>query len=254
MKWFDGLPDNVLAGYSTDLGGVSEAPYATLNLAEHVGDAPAAVRVNRQRFNEWVNARIGVEQSTQWLKQVHGNNCLSVDGTVPRAPAPHADGMVTRLSARTLAIMTADCVPVLLYADDGACIGAAHAGWQGLERGILAATHERLSALAPHTPLSALIGPCISQRRYEVGADVWQRFADEFPAALAPHPIDRDKRMLDLAGIAHRQLTALGVSVRHVSGVCTFEAEHLYSYRAARHRQCPETGRFASFIVKIDPV
>ena len=170
-------------------GGVSSAPYASLNLGGHVGDAAAAVAENRRRLA----AAAGLPSEPVWLAQVHGVNVADLDAWAPADPwalphtrgpvgvsgpadasgtgaLPPADAAFTRQPGRVCAILTADCLPVLLAADSGDLVAAAHAGWRGLAGGVIEATVRALG-VAPGR-LMAWLGPAIGPRHFEVGAEV----------------------------------------------------------------------------------
>ena len=243
---FRELPEGVLAGFTHRHGGVSTAPYDSLNLAEHVGDLSAHVAQNRQAF---VGALPHAPEAVQWLDQVHGDQVVEVPagGIVG---VPKADAMFTDQKRCLLGILTADCVPVVIYASDGSCVAAAHAGWRGLQLGVLAQLVSRIQARTKHS-LQAIIGPCISAARYEVGEDVWAHFVDEYPAAVQPHAEDAQKRELSIANIAHQQLCRLGVTVDVTQSQCSYSEAHLYSYRRSSHAGEAETGRVATFVMAL---
>jgi len=151
--------------------------------------------------------------------------------------------MWTDRSGLALAILTADCVPVVLWADDASVVGVAHAGWRGLCAGVV----ENLVAAipAPAGQLSAWIGPCISQPCYEVGEEVWSRFAHLSADMIAPSDT-ADKRLLDLAATVEYRLGEANVTRVSQSGLCSFSDPRFYSYRG---RSGIETGRMASFVL-----
>ena len=228
----------IVAGCTTRDGGVSTGAYAQNNLALHVGDEPQAVQVNRARLVEQLGCR-----HIHWLEQVHGCAVVYAEGGVESPEPPQADACWTDQAGVALAIMTADCVPVLLADKRGRAIGAAHAGWQGLASGVIGAAVAAMPVAA--ADLTAWIGPCISAARYEVGADVWGEFERQYPSAVLAHPDTADKRLLDLAGIARAQLVECGVAGIGASGLCTYDDMRLYSHRRARAM----TGRMASVIM-----
>ena len=220
--------------------GVSQGAYASNNLALHVGDDPQHVRRNR----EGVYLQLGTHQ-IQWLDQVHGRVCVRADASTV-TDAPEADAVWTDQPRIALAILTADCVPVLLRDLDGRCVGAAHAGWQGLALGVI----DELIRAMPVNPmrLSAWIGPCIGACCYEVGEEVWREFADAYPDAVLAHA-DAAKRYLNLAQVARHQLSEAGVEYVSDSGICTYCDDGFYSHRRAVHTGEAPTGRFASLIM-----
>jgi YfiH family protein len=224
-----------VAGCSTRVGGASKGNFAHGNLATHVGDALESVEVNREDLRAQLCA-----QGIIWLRQVHGTDCVYVDEH-DAAAAPEADAMWTDRSGLALAILTADCVPVVLWADDASVIGVAHAGWRGLCAGVV----ESLVAAipVPADQLSAWIGPCISQPCYEVGEEVWSQFSQLSADVLAPSDT-ADKRLLDLAATVEHRLGKANVKYVSQSSLCSFSDRRFYSYRG---RRGIETGRMASF-------
>ncbi len=228
-------PPNVRAWVSERAGGVSEGPYASLNLGAHVGDAPAAVEENRRRLGAYA----GLPAAPVWLEQVHGARVVDLDAE----PVEPADGAVTGRPGVVCAVLTADCLPVLLCDRDGRRVGAAHAGWRGLSAGVLANAVRRM-AVAPES-LVAWLGPAIAQGAFEVGEEVRAAFVER-DAAAAEHfvPNARGRWQADLYGLARRSLAAAGVRAIHGGGLCTFSAaERFFSHR----REAP-CGRFASLI------
>ena len=252
-------PAGVRAAFTLRAGGVSVAPYDSLNVGAHVGDAPAAVAENRHR----VHALLGLPAEPVWLQQVHGVEVADLDalgragaglgtrraeasdaGEAASAPdALRADAVVTRVSGRVCVIQVADCMPVLFAARDGSAVGAAHAGWRGLAGGVLEATLRDLG-VAPGQ-LLAWLGPAISQEHFEVGDDVRAAFMSHDPAAASAFEANaRGRWQCDLYTLARRRLAALGVRDVFGSGWCTFaDAARFFSYR--RDGQC---GRMAALI------
>lgn len=223
---------------TTRAGGVSSPPFDSFNLGDHVGDDPVAVAANRKRLGTAIG--LGADRVV-WMHQVHGDRVEVVDG--PRdTPFDQTDGLVTRASRLALAVVTADCVPVLLADARAGVVGAVHAGRVGARDGVVARAVEAMLGLgARAADISALLGPAVSGRNYEVPAAM----ADEVEAAL---PGSRTTTAagtpgLDLrAGIA-RQLKALGVSAIDVDPRCTFDDTSLFS-----HRRGNPTGRLASVV------
>lgn len=223
---------------TTRAGGVSSAPFDTFNLGDHVGDDPAAVKANRARLA----AAIGLpDDSVVWMNQVHGDRIEVVDG--PRDTAvDNSDGLVTNTRRLALAVLTADCVPVLLADARAGVISAVHAGRVGAQHGVVARAVETMLELGAQAgDISALLGPAVSGRNYEVPAAM----ADEVEAAL---PGSRTTTAagtpgLDLrAGIAC-QLRDLGVTSIEIDQRCTVADTTLFS-----HRRSAPTGRLASLV------
>ncbi len=233
-------PPGVRAVSTTRGGGVSVAPFASLNLGDHVGDAPLAVAENRRRLR----AAAGLPAEPAWLRQVHGIAVADLDEDgAGQTGQPGQDAAVTRRPRRVCAILTADCLPVLLAARDGGAVAAAHAGWRGLAGGVLAAT---VGALAvPPDELIAWLGPCIGPERYEVGHEVRDAFLVSEPqAAEAFVPNARGRFLADLAHIARLQLARLGVAAVYGAQECT----HSDATRYFSHRRDARTGRQATLI------
>ena len=230
-------PARVRAAFTLRGGGVSAAPYDSLNLGVHVGDALEAVRENRRLVRE----RLGLPGEPVWLQQVHGVGVLEVGAG--EAAQPEADAAVTRMPGRVCAIQVADCMPVLFAARDGSAVGAAHAGWRGLAGGVLEQTIAKLGV--PAAQLLAWLGPTISQKSFEVGEDVRTAFTqDDAGAASAFEVNSRGRWQCDLYALARRRLAALGVSDVSGDGWCTYaDASRFFSFR--RDGQC---GRMAALI------
>ena len=232
-------------------GGASAAPYASLNLGDHVGDAAACVAENRRRLA----AAAGLPAEPVWLRQVHGANVVDLDaaelvaaaglvgtrGAVPAADA--ADAAVTRRPGRVCAILTADCLPILLAADSGDWVAAAHAGWRGLAGGVI----EAAVSASPGAPaaLMAWLGPAIGPAHFEVGGEVREALlAGDLGGAAAFTPNARGRYLADLSELARRRLKALGVSRIYGGGECTCARGDRYF----SHRRDGVTGRQATLI------
>jgi YfiH family protein len=230
------VPAGVRCWVSERAGGVSIGPYAELNLAAHVGDAPAHVAVNRARLRE--AARL--PSDPVWLDQRHGTNVLDIDTRAARAPA---DASVTSRPGMVCAVLTADCLPVLLCDRAGKRIGAAHAGWRGLLDGVVPAAVEALG-VAPRD-VRAWLGPAIGPAAYEVGADVRDAFVAREPAADRHFVANaRGRWQADLYGLARASLARAGVANVAGGGFCTFtERTRFFSHR----REAP-CGRIATLI------
>lgn len=215
-------------------GGVSAGPFATFNLGTHVGDRPDDVARNRARLREALPA------SPQWLQQVHGRTVVRLPGD--GAPVP-ADAAWTDRTGTVCAVMTADCLPVLLCSDDGDAVAAAHAGWRGLAAGVLEATVDAMPA--PPRRLMAWLGPAIGPAAFEVGPEVRAAFVDADPdAASCFRSGAGDRWLADLFALARRRLLAAGVRAVFGGGHCTFsDPAQWFSFR--RDGRC---GRMASLI------
>lgn len=234
-------PDSALDGIeirvSTREGGVSHPPYNSLNLADHVGDQAESVAENRRLL-----ADVLPGDAVCWLNQIHG---VSVVEASPGL-VPEADAHWTAARDLPLAVLTADCLPVVLMARDASCVGIAHAGWRGLAAGVL----ESLLAAMPAEPASmtAWLGPAISAAAYEVGPEVKTAFeqqcgeesGDCFQASC-----HEGRWMADLSALAQLRLSRAGVSMITGGGRCTVgEPDHFFSHR----REGPATGRMATLV------
>ena len=227
-------PANVNACCTTRVGGVSEGPWAGLNLADHVGDDPAAVLKNRALLHE----RLGLPAEPQWLRQVHGTE-VRRPGSVPAC----ADACLDDRPGQVCVVLTADCLPVLFCDVHGTQVAAAHAGWRGLLAGVLERTVAGLAA-APGD-LYAWLGPAIGPEAFEVGDEVRAGFVAEHASAQAHFESNRPGHWLaDLYGLARDRLHRCGVQQVYGGGLCTYsDARRFYSYRRDR-----DTGRMASLI------
>ena len=222
------------------LPGMSLPPYDACNLGSRCGDAPDAVAANRAAQ---ISA-LGLPAPPRWLRQIHGIDVADADAMVWE-DEPCADAAVARGHA-VLAILTADCLPVLFCADNGSAIAAAHAGWRGLAGGVIEATLARLGV--PASRVLAWLGPAIGAASYEVGDEVRAAFVDGHPlAAQAFAPTRPGHWHCDLYALARQRLAAAGVARVHGGGFDTFTDTRFYSYR-----RCPETGRFASMVWRVD--
>jgi YfiH family protein len=228
-------------------GGVSVAPWSSCNLAEHVGDAADAVAENRRRLR----AAGLLPGEPHWLKQVHGTAVANPDAQGD-AGAPTADAAVSAEPGTVCAVLTADCLPVLLAASDGSAVGAAHAGWRGLAAGVIESTVLALrQRAAPGATLLAFLGPAISSVHYEVGDDVRAAFmATDAAAAAAFRRSDNNRWRCDLYALARQRLAALGITAVSGGELCTYAHAHrFYSHRRdVQHHGLASTGRMASLI------
>lgn len=229
VEW--AAPASVGAFCSTRVGGVSAAPYDSMNLGTAVGDDPAAVAENRRRFG----AALGAEPV--WLRQVHGARVVRLGHDA----GLDADAAWTDEPGRACVIQVADCLPVLLARADGRAVGAAHAGWRGLAGGVVEAT---LAALGPGEVV-AWLGPCIGPRQFEVGADVLAAFAGDEAHFVPRTRADGTPGWLaDLPALARARLVRAGVTRVAGGAWCTVEdASRFFSFRRDRL-----TGRLAAAV------
>jgi YfiH family protein len=231
-------PDGVTAVVTTRRGGMSRGAYASLNLAAHVGDEPSAVADNRARLEQ----ALALPGSPCWLEQVHGTTVQDLD-TAAGTAGWQADGSVTSVPGRICAVLTADCLPVVLATTDGARVGIAHAGWRGLLAGVL---ENAVAAMGrPGEALRVWLGPHIGTAAYEVGEELRAAFLARDPATAGGFtPNARGRWQADLAWLARHRLRALGVADVHGGALCTYtRAETLFSHR----REAP-CGRFATLV------
>jgi len=220
---------------STRAGGVSRAPWNSLNLGVAVGDDPLAVAENRRRFV----ARIGAQPL--WLQQVHGSRVVRASAALAAAEVPQADAAWTDEPGVACVVQVADCMPVLLAAPEGRAVAAAHAGWRGVAGGVVEAALSALCEAAGCAPqdVAVWLGPCIGARRFEVGADVLQAFgaspqhADPRRFVAGPAAGDAAPRWLaNLPQLARDRLQRAGVHRISGGGWCTVEDRaRFFSYR-----------------------
>jgi hypothetical protein len=223
---------------TTRAGGVSAPPFDTFNLGDHVGDDPAAVAANRKRLS----AALGLgDEAVVWMNQVHGDHVVVVDGPV-EVPVDKTDALVTTTPRLALAVVTADCVPVLLGDARAGVVAAVHAGRVGAQNGVVVRTVEAMLDAGAHADdISALLGPAVSGRNYEVPEEMAAEVEASLPGSRTT--TSRGTPGLDLrAGIA-RQLTALGVKAIDIDPRCTVDDRRLFS-----HRRDAPTGRLASLV------
>lgn len=232
-------PPNLRAAVTTRrMGGRSQPPFDSFNLGTRCGDAPEAVVANR----EALIVTAGLPAAPRWLRQVHGIAVHDGNEPIEVGIEPEADAAVARCTDRVLAVLTADCLPVLFCVDDGSAIGVAHAGWRGLAGGVLESTIARLGV--PGSRLLAWLGPAIGAASYEVGSEVRAAFVEADPLSESAFVPTRPGHWLcDLYALARRRLAAAGVTRIHGGGFDTFTDPRFYSYRRER-----ETGRFASVV------
>lgn len=219
-------------------GGVSAAPYEALNLGGAVGDDPAAVTANRAL----AAGRLGLDaERVVWMNQVHGRQVAVVEGPW-RQQAPPVDGVVTARPGLALAVLTADCTPVLLADPSAGVVGAAHAGRPGLVAGVVPATVERMVGLgADPARVVAWTGPSVCGGCYEVPEQMRAEVCAAVPEA---HAVTRQGTpAVDVAAGVRAQLAGAGVTAVRDTGVCTRESADHFSYRRDR-----VTGRLASYV------
>ncbi|GHF62624.1 peptidoglycan editing factor PgeF [Streptomyces thermodiastaticus] len=220
-------------------GGVSAVPYEELNLGGAVGDDPGAVRTNRERAAR----ALGLDPArVVWMNQVHGADVAVVDGPWDTADIPPVDAIVTARRGLALAVLTADCVPVLLADPVAQIAAAAHAGRPGMVAGVVpAAVRAMVDLGADPARIVARTGPAVCGRCYEVPEAMRAEVAAVEPAAYAE--TRRGTPAVDVSAGVHAQLERLGVHDRKQSPVCTLESRDHFSYRRDR-----TTGRLAGYV------
>ena len=226
-------PASVRACVTTREGGVSEAPFDSLNLGDHVDDRLEAVAENRRRLTDHFSIK------PAWLQQVHGIAVAQADPGIVAT----ADASWTATPGIACAAMTADCLPALFCNRAGTRVAAAHAGWRGLAAGVLEATLDTLDV--PAEDVLVWLGPAIGPKAFEVGPEVREVFINQLPeAAEAFVPSDNaGKFMADIYLLARLRLAERGVTAVYGGGFCTVTDPRFFSYRRASR-----TGRFASLV------
>ncbi|MFF8834637.1 peptidoglycan editing factor PgeF [Streptomyces sp. NPDC015130] len=220
-------------------GGVSAVPYEELNLGGAVGDDPESVRTNRAL----AAGALGLDPArVVWMNQVHGADVAEVTGPWSGEAVPAVDGLVTATRGLALAVLTADCVPVLLADPVAGVVSAAHAGRPGMVAGVVPAAVEAMIRLgADPARIVARTGPAVCGRCYEVPETMRAEVAETEPAAWAE--TSWGTPAVDVTAGVHAQLERLGVTDRRASEVCTRESGDHYSYRRDR-----TTGRLAGYV------
>lgn len=227
-------PPNVRAMQTTRLGGISESPYNSLNLGDHVGDDPMRVAANRQRLNQWL------PNEPVWLHQVHGTAVVQAEQA---SCLPQADATVASTANAVCVVMTADCLPLLLCDRAGSKVAAVHAGWRGLHAGVIEAALAQMNV--PPADLMVWLGPAIGPQAFEVGPEVRAAFVGhDTEAERAFEPAGAGKWLANLYLLARQRLQVMGISAIYGGDLCTYtDAQRFFSYR-----RDGVTGRMASMI------
>jgi len=243
IDWIDAtreLPDGVRVGYTTRLGGASEGAYSSANMATHVGDVDADVRENRRRLFQITGLT-----DIRWLKQVHGSSVAKIEPRVDpvddQGSALVADAQWTDSTGIGLAILSADCFPVVIADVRGSIVGIAHCGWRGAVCGVLESLVAAMRCRS--ASLNAWMGPGICKRCYEVGPDVVARLDARVSKNVLVAGPRRERWFLDLPGYLEILLQELGIERIFRSPSCTYQDENLYSYRRDK-----VTGRVATIV------
>ncbi|AHI23172.1 peptidoglycan editing factor PgeF [Corynebacterium vitaeruminis] len=212
--------------FTTRKGGVSKEPYGSFNLGDHVGDEPAAVNANRLRLAK----AVGLDPDRiVWMEQVHSNTVTVVDGP-QQSPVEVTDALVTTEKGLALAVLVADCVPVLLSDTEAGVVAAVHAGRLGARNGIVAKTVETMVGLgATPANIHALLGPAASGKNYEVPAEMAADVERHLPGSTTTTA--KGTTGVDIRVGLVRQLLSLGVRSIDADPRCTIEDKDLFSYR-----------------------
>jgi len=231
-----GAPENIVAVTTTRRGGFSQSCWGELNLASHVGDDPSSVMRNRSLLAD----SLQLPSAPIWLEQVHGCDVVMAD---ERGVPPPCDASVSQRSGVVCAVLTADCLPLLLCNREGTVVAAVHAGWRGLAAGVIEQTIAQMKC--PGDQIMAWLGPAIGPDAFEVGADVRDIFlAYQAQAEWAFRDQGNGKWLCDIYLLAKQRLTDLGVNQICGGDLCTYsDTERFYSYR-----RDGATGRMASLI------
>ena len=226
-------PPTVKALITTRLGGVSGGFYESMNLADHVNDAEQCVVVNRTLLREVLPGE------PAWLRQVHGTNVVVADEVTELVDA---DASYTRKPGVVCAVLTADCLPLLVCDRAGSHVAAIHAGWRGMSNAVIEQAIEAMAV--PPSELLVYLGPAIGPESYEVGEDVLEAFlSDDDETATAFMPRENGKWLANLYELAKFRLWRMGIEAIYGGDYCTMKDLRFYSYR--RHHI---TGRMASLI------
>jgi len=230
------VAERIGAVITTRSGGVSSSPFDGLNLADHVGDDMAVVARNRAQLT----AALGITSEPLWLNQVHGCQVVEVGSDNPGCTA---DAATANFPGQVCAVLTADCLPLLLCNRDGTRVAAIHAGWRGLAGGVIEATLERFSE--PGTDLLAWLGPAIGPEKFEVGDEVRDLFlASNAADAASFRPLRSGKWLADIYQLARNRLQMANLGFVGGGDYCTVsDPERFFSYR-----RDGVTGRIASLI------
>ena len=229
-------PKNIKAISTTRNGGYSLAPYKQLNLGLHVGDDVDLVLKNRQLITDSAQ----LPEAPRWLEQTHSTNVLTSQNWQTDSVA---DAMVSQHSDHVCTVMTADCLPILLCDQQGTMVAAIHAGWRGLQAGIIENTIKHFSC--PAAEIMAWFGPAIGPSQFEVGEEVYQQFVCSAPqASSAFQPTDEQHYLANIYLLAKQRLNSNGISAIYGGQLCTVsDSQQFFSYRREG-----VTGRMATMI------
>ena len=230
-------PPQIKAFSTTRQGGFSEQSYNSMNLGDHVGDDAEKVAKNRTTLRSMLD----LPNEPQWLKQIHGNKVIQIH--TGSSATVEADGCFTKQESNVCAVLTADCLPILITDKAGTTVAAIHAGWRGLANGIIDVALRALGL--PNHSLLVWLGPAIGPTKFEVGEDVKSIFSEQaYNTDLAFKPKTANKWLLDIYQIARYNLIRNGVEQIYGGDQCTFsQSDRYFSYR-----RDGVTGRMASLI------
>jgi len=236
---FQPFSNNLIGGFTDRHGGVSQAPFNTLNLAHHVNDRDENVTLNRQKLADQL--AVSPEQF-RFLSQVHSDFVIRA-GKTPFPVATEGDALITRTPGIILGILVADCAPVLIYDPKNRAVGAAHAGWRGCAANIVTKTLDAMrQAFGTDTSsCHAVTGPCISGEHYEIGPEVAEKFSADVLREKSS-----GKFLLDIKKHIENELREIGIPEKQIQidPSCTFaDGNNWFSYRRENR-----TGRFGGFI------
>lgn len=237
----------VTHGFFTRKGGASSGVFSGLNCGYGSSDQSEIVTINRARVAQAMDVP---DTHLATVHQVHSATTATLD-EAPGGETLTADAMVTATPGLALAILTADCQPVLFADGDAGVVGAAHAGWKGAQSGVLESTIDAMEALgADRGRITAVIGPSISQRAYEVGPEFLERFLDDDPENGRFFVNgEGDRYHFDLVGYGLMRLRSAGVAEAEWIGHCTYsDPQRFFSYRRSVHNRDPDYGRLISVI------
>lgn len=229
-------PDNIRAVSTTRIGGFSEGPYQSLNLGSHVGDNPTHVAANRALLK----SELTIPSDPSWLNQIHSASSIHIDQS---ATTTNADASFTTRRCIVCAVLTADCLPILLADSHGTCVAAIHAGWRGLLGGVIQNTVRQMDC----QKLISWLGPAIGQDVFEVGNEVRTGFIaknNAFANAFNQVPSNKSKWLANNFTLAKMILRSQGVDEIYGGGICTYsDANRFFSYR-----RDGVTGRMATLV------
>lgn len=243
--------DGIRHGFFTRQGGVSEGVYASLNCGPGSDDDPAAIQENRRRVGAYLADSDAMPMTAY---QAHTARAVIVEGPWQGKP-PEADAIVTKTTGVVIAALAADCAPVLLADSDAGVIAAAHSGWRGALGGVIDAAVEAMESIgADRSRIHAVVGPCIAQSSYEVGADFEAEFlrVDQKSKVFFKPGITLEKRQFDLPGYVVNRALGLGLAgVEAIKADTYSRPDQFFSYRRKQHLGEPDYARLISGICLI---